>query len=401
MPKIVLINPPSPFLISDKVFPPLGICYISAYLKKHGYDPEIIDLAGKKKIPEIDADIIGLSAVTPQYPYAQEILKELKYRRKIKAQYVIGGPHATCAPDSCRKYPSFDTVVRGEGEETMLLLAKHYPLRDLEISNLVVEDINTIPFPDRTAIDIYGYKYNIDDVPATTMITSRGCPYSCAFCSSIYPRMRQHSASYVIEEIKEVQKLGYEAVHFFDDIFILNKKRLFKICEYLGKERIIWRCFIRADIISEEVMKVMAQSGCKEVGIGIESGSQKILNVISKGTTVEQNTKSIELTRKYGIRSKAFIIIGLPGESKETIKETEQFIQSVELDDVDFTILQVFPDTDIYKNPQKYDLKFERGTFYKGMPNHYNECSPISTRSLSFEEIVNARDRLEKKFKRW
>lgn len=403
-PKIVLINPPSNFLIDEKVFPPLGILYLSSYLKKYGYDPEIIDLAGEKEIPEITADIIGVTSTTPQFPSAQEILKELKYNRQIEAQYVIGGPHATCSPNICMEYPSFDTAVLGEGEISMLSLVQKYPLNISEISSDVISDIDDIPFPDRGAIDIHSYKYFIDDKPATTMITSRGCPYSCAFCSTVWgKKVRMHSASYVINEIKEIQKLGFQGIMFFDDILILNKKRLLNICEYLKKENIVWRCFARANIASREAFQVMAESGCKEVGVGIESGSQKILDTINKCTTVEQNRNVIKLAKECGIRIKVFIIVGLPGETRETIAETEKFLEETQPDDLDVTIYCPYPNTPIVNNPEMYDIKFNnndlRKAWFKGHPGEYS--SIVSTNALSAEEIVAARERIEKRFKRW
>lgn len=399
MVKIILINPPSPFLISDKIFNPLGILYISAYLKKYGYNPKIIDLAGNKKLPDVNADIIGITATTPQYPYALKILNELK-NRDLDALYVIGGPHATCSPETAK---DFDISVIGEGENAMLDIAMQYPRVFPRFFKKPPPNLYMLPFPDRTAIDIHSYKYFIDDEQATTMITSRGCPYNCAFCSSIYNRVRLHSAEYVINEIKEIQRLGFSGLMFFDDIFILNKTRLFKICEYLKKEQIVWRCFVRSDLASREIMKIMAKSGCKEIGIGVETGSQKILDIVNKGTTVEQNTKTIEVARKYGIRSKAFIIIGLPGESKETINETEQFLEKTKPDELDITLYVPFPNTHIVNNPSMYDIKFNEGdlrkAYFKGIPGHYH--SMVSTSSLSAEEIVKARDRLEKRFKRW
>jgi len=399
MPEIALINPPSPFLLDDKVFPPLGILYISAYLKKYGYDPEIIDLAGNKKLPNIDADIIGISAVTPQYPLALKILNELK-KRNPDALFVIGGPHATCSPETSN---DFDISVIGEGENAMLDIAVGSPRAFPKIFRVAPPNLHMLPFPDRTAIDIHSYKYFIDGEPATTTITSRGCPYSCAFCSSIYDRVRLASTEYVINEIKEIQKLGFSAIHFFDDIFSLNQKRLFKICEYLKKEKIVWRCFVRSDLASREIMKTMAKSGCKEIGIGVETGSQKILDIVNKDTTVEQNTKTIEIARQYKIRSKIFIIVGLPSESKETIAETEQFIEKNRPDDLDITVYVPFPNTPITNNPAMYNIKFNESdlkkAWFKGRPGAYS--SLVSTSSLSAEEIVEARDRIEQRFKKW
>lgn len=400
--KITLINPDSPFLINSKTFPPLGICYISSYLKKYGYNPQIIDLAGGRGIGSIDASIVGISSTTPQYPEALKILYKLRMTG-LETLYVIGGPHASCNPETSL---DFDISVVGEGEQAMLDIARDYPadFPSRFMHQPFIENIDTIPFPDRESIDIHSYQYFIDDQPATTIITSRGCPYACGFCTSIWGRkVRMHSADYVINEIKEVQHLGFSAIMFFDDILILDKKRLFKICEHLKKEKIVWRCFVRANLVSDEILKVMAESGCKEVGIGVESGSQKVLDIVNKGTTIEQNTKTIELAHKYGIRAKAFIIIGLPSESKETIAETEQFLEATKPDDLDVTIYSPFPNTPITNNPKNYDISFGkldyRYSFFKGIPGQYH--SQVSTSSLSAEQIVEARDRIEQRFKKW
>lgn len=401
MPKIVLINPPSPFLIDDKVFLPLGILYISSYLKKYGYHPEVIDLTGNEKLPYFDADIIGITSVTPQYTEALKIVGELRVRN-MDSLMVIGGPHATCTPDTSK---DFDISVIGEGEQSMLKIVQTYPRKYPQFFYTgFIEHIDGIPFPDRESIDIHSYKYFIDDEPATNVITSRGCPYNCAFCNSIWgKRVRMHSANYVIEEIKSVQKLGYNAIMFFDDIFIFNKKRLFKICEYLREEGIIWRCFVRSDLASEQIIRIISQSGCREIGIGVETGSQKILDIVNKGTTVEQNEKVIELSHKYGMRSKTFIIIGLPGETKDTIHETEIFLEKTKPDDLDITIYVPFPNTHIFNNPNLYDIKFDdndiKKAWFKGQPGSYS--SMVSTNDLTANEIVEARDRIEKKFKRW
>ncbi len=113
------------------------------------------------------------------------------------------------------------------------------------------------------------------------------------------------------------------------------------------------------------------------------------------------NKKAIGTIRKYNIRVKLAMILGLPGETKESIQETKNFLESIEFDDIDFSILQVYPNTEIYKNPNKYDIIFEPGSYFKGKPGHYSECSPISTSSLTFGEILEARKQFEKQFKRW
>jgi len=147
----------------------------------------------------------------------------------------------------------------------------------------------------------------------------------------------------------------------------------------------------------------MSNCNCKEVLIGVESGSDRLLTNIRKGTTREIEGQAIRILRDNGIRVKAAFIVGLPGESWESIKETENFIEEFPADDYDFSVLQVYPLSHIYEHPEQYDLAFEKfsGRWFKGRPGEYGDVSPIRTSSMSFEEILKARDYLEKKYKRW
>jgi len=144
---------------------------------------------------------------------------------------------------------------------------------------------------------------------------------------------------------------------------------------------------------------LMKESGCVEVGIGVESGSDTILKNVQKVETVEDIEGGIKTLRAAGIRVKAFFIVGLPGENKETLAETEQFLDRVPLDDVDFTIYSVYPGSPVHDNPQDYDIQWEGTAHFKGIPGQYK--STVRTKALSEEEIVDARDYLESKFKRW
>jgi radical SAM superfamily enzyme YgiQ (UPF0313 family) len=251
-------------------------------------------------------------------------------------------------------------------------------------------------------VDIHSYKYEIEGIPTTTMMSSRGCPYACAFCSSIWQKVRFHSAKYILEELDEVQGYGFNAVHFFDDVFTLKRKRLKAICEGLKERKMSWRCFISGNTATEQVLQLMAKSGCKEVAIGIESGSDSILHAVHKCSTSEQNKKAIKRAHDVGIRVKGLFIVGLPGESEDTIAETEAFINECPCDDYDFSILSVLPNSDIYLNRGKYglsaiDISDYSGMWYKGTPCMYE--STVATPSLSAITLTNIRAKLEMKYK--
>ena len=404
MPKrhsVAFVVPDNPYLITPKVHPPLGALYLAAVLQgKH--DVEVIDLADEKTshsalAKSMDSDYVCLTATSPQFPAAISFNANMPER----CISVIGGVHITHNPFHGMV---FDIVVEGEGETAIQKVISNSKTQGFYRLNEIA-NIDTIPFPARSLVDIHSYKYEIDDVPATTMITSRGCPYACSFCSTIWRKVRFHSAKYVLKELAEVQdKYGFDAVHFFDDVFTLKYERLKAICTGSQARKMSWRCFITGANVTEKQLAMMARSGCKEVAIGIESGSEKILETVNKVSTVKSNKAAIRAARKLGIRVKGLFIVGLPGESHETIADTEAFINDCPCDDYDFTLLSVLPNSDIYLNGDKYDITVEddpnlsySDMWYKGKPGEYH--SNVSTSFLSASELTSIRDMLEKEFK--
>ena len=404
MPKrhsVAFVVPDNPYLITPKVHPPLGVLYLGAVLQaKH--DVEVIDLADVKTSHSVlaksmDSDYVCLTATTTQFPAAISFNANMPER----GISVIGGVHVTHNPFHGMV---FDIVIEGEGETAIQKVINNSKTQGFYRLNEIA-NIDTIPFPARSLVDIHSYKYEIDDVPATTMITSRGCPYACSFCSTIWHKVRFHSSDYVLKELAEVQyKYGFNAVHFFDDVFTLKPERLKSICAGLHARKMSRRCFITGANITDKQLAMMARSGCKEVGIGIESGSEKILQTINKVSTVKSNKAAIKTARKLGIRVKGLFIVGLPGESHETIADTMAFIDDCPCDDYDFTLLSPLPNCDIFLNSDKYDIEIDDNNnrdygdrWYKGKPGEY--CSTVSTSFLSAYELTSIRDKLEKEYK--
>jgi len=392
---ICLVALPSPFLTDDKVFPNLGVLYLSTALKLHGVEALVHD-GPITEIPQ-GFSSYGISATTPQFPMAKQALEQILSNDPL-ANVIIGGPHATVDPESC-KLAGFHTVVMGYGEHSLPL-----------VLNWGIELIQC-PFrgylmPDRKAVNILQYQYKIDGVPATSVMTSRGCPYHCAFCCKSAGAAVLHSAADVIRELEYLRhEYGYGAFMFFDDIFIQDAERLDIILNVMMPWRVKWRGFVRADLVlklGDEMVEKMAQSGCYEVGMGIESGSEKILKVINKGESTETIQAAIRLLHRHGIRVKGFFIVGLPSESRETVDDTAQFCFEAQLDDVDFTIYQPFKGSSIYNNRERYDINWDekslRDLWYKGKSGEYH-CN-VHTSSLTAEEIVDAREYLERRFKK-
>lgn len=382
--------------MDEKVFPPLGLLYIGRELKDKGYEVIIHD--GKTENIPRGFDIYGLSITTPQFPKATEILAHIR-EFPGNAKIVAGGPHATLDADSCLK-AGFDSVIIEAGEISLPLVSEYN-------CRLIETPITKFKHPDRTLIDIKSYHYKIDGRPATSVMTTRGCPYRCGFCCKVNKRVIVFPSDFVLEELRELKDVyGYRAFMFFDDIFILNKQRLFTILKEITPWDVVWRGFTRADIIVKngiDVARKMAESGCKEVGMGIESGSDKILSVIDKDENTDTMKRAVEILHEAGIRVKGFLIVGLPGESWETIEETERFLKDIKLDDQDFSIYTPYKRSMIYENKNKLDIYWDdidlKHSWYKGKPGEYE--SQVWTSSMNRNDIVKARDRLETKFKKW
>jgi len=384
--EVCLIRCPSPFLIDDKVFPPLGIMAVGTGLKAQGHKVLITD-----DIPT-GFNYYGVGPSTPEYPNAKRILQIIK-QDNPRAKVIIGGPHATLKTDECLK-DGFDRVVRGDGETANILVGGPVVVG-------VERPLDDYPIIDRSLVDIKSYRYFLKDELTTTVVTSRGCPYKCAFCCKNYVSVRLRSADSVIAEIRNLHDdFGYTALMFFDDIFILDRQRVEAICRVLKELGIIWRCFVRADLVvkhGRSLLQTMADAGCVEVGMGIESGSDKILSIINKGETVKTIKAAIKMLHEENIRVKGFFIIGLPGETRDTLDETQRFVEEMYLDDKDFTIFQPYAGTPIWNHRESFDIQWDNLTydnmFYKGKPGEYK--SFVWTSELSQEDIVKARDVLQ------
>ena len=395
--KVILISPPSPFLIDQKAFPPLGLLYVAGFLEHNGIDISVADLANKETElenalePYMNADIYGITSTSPQYPQALKILKVLR-RRNTKARVVIGGAYPSSLPDKCIQ-DGFDFVVAGEGEEAMLRLitnieGEHAPGI---VNATYIQEMDSIPFPGRHLIDINSFAYNIDDGRGTTLITSRGCPYTCSFCSKeVWQRgTRFHSTEYVISELEHIiDKYDFKHFLFLDDTITIHKKRLLELCARMEPLNIKWRCYARTTT-TREMLIAMKKAGCVEIGVGVESGSQKILDIVDKKETVEQNSAFVELCKQVGITANVFIMIGLPGEDYETVEETRRWMERVRPDKFGFNIFMPYAGTPVYKNPDRYDIQIfdvpEEKSWIKGRQGEYE--SFVATNALSRSEI--------------
>jgi len=289
-------------------------------------------------------------------------------------------------------------VIQGQGEVPLVRLLE--VLLD-NFFNYHNPDIDDYPFPDRDALPIQSYHYQVDGVPTTPIMTTRGCPFHCSFCGKIDGKFEIQSSKRTVAEFDFVHdKYGYDSFMIFDDVFVASKRRLQQMASIMGNKYKI-RCFARSNLLDDDICEALVKLGVVEIGIGIESGSTEILKRNMKGTTRTMNTNAVKRLHKYGIRAKAFLIVGLPGETIETIMETADWIRSTKPDDVDISIFQPMPGSKIFNDPKRWGIRFEDDLapgWYKGTPGKYQTVS--RTAALSGRDIIKYRDMLENEFKR-
>lgn len=389
---ICLLTCPAPFLIDEKVFPPLGLLAVGTALRAQGHEVRITNE------PE-SSTCFGLGPTTPEYANALSILHQIKSRDAF-TRVMIGGPHAIANPEECLA-DGFDVVAVGDGEKITAETFQASGVVDLGRGVL-----DEYPVSERSLLDIHAYQYTIGGWSATTIVTSRGCPYRCGFCANTERTVRFYGVDRIEREIIYLRNAwGYRALMIFDDVFILHAERARQICAVLKRHGIAWRCFVRGDLVvrhGHELIQTMVDSGCVEVAIGIESGSDRILRIIHKGEDTNTIRQAILMLRQAGIRVKGLFIVGLPGEDHASLQETRQFVEDVPLEDADFTVFQPYRGSPIWNNRQDYDLSWidlaTAKRFYKGRYGEYK--TGVSTSCLTRQDILAARDNLEERF-RW
>ena len=240
-------------------------------------------------------------------------------------------------------------------------------------------------------------------------MTGSSCAWrKCVFCSRpLYDVLNYHSVPWVLDELDQIQKLGFKAVQFYDDEFFTNPMRDAVIIKAMGERNLIWRCFghSRFLLANERLVKLASLNGLREMLIGVESGSNRILGIVNKGTTVETNKKSIRMLHRLGIKVKCAMIIGLPSESPETLKETWEFCEDMQryVSDWDFTVFSPYPGSQVYEHPENYDIKFDKTEMhaFKGAAGSPAWALPnVSTSRLKNETILQLRDQFAERFKK-
>ena len=420
--KVTLINPP----IRESKYPgifPIGLAYIASALMKAGHSVNVIDVNALKypknemlkKIENLDCDVVGIGSMITAYNYVKWLISEIK-RLKPEMKIIVGGGVCSAIPEKFMEWNPADIMVLGEGEITIVDLLNNlgnlknvkgiwYRDKDGVHANPpreLIKNLDSIPFPAWEIFPMDAYLKNPEkDYTKRKMnvLAGRGCPFQCTFCWHNFDYGdRLRSLDNIFEEIKQLQaKYNVEIILFADELFTIRKDFIMEFCKQV-KERnvkIKWDCSSRVNTIDKEMMQSMKDAGCINIDFGIESGSQVMLNVMKKGATVEQGKKAVQLIKEVGIRYHTNYIVGIPGETKETIWETVKFCKELNIEHrVEFFYATPYPDTPLYEYAKSKGLIKDEEEFVSkvGEASHFL----INLTDMPDEELVMLRNKAQK-----
>lgn len=404
--KIVLINPPSRTVAEDwdvNNNPHLGLAYIAGALKKKKIDYSVLDCKCKrisiqqmiKQIKQISPNIAAITSMTHEIKYAAHIAKKIK-QTLPNITIILGGNHVSALPiKTLKEFPVFDIGVIGEGELTFVEIIKTIDNSDnfrnikgivykknkkiIKTKSYFIQNLDSIPDPDYSKFPkSKGY----------CIITSRGCPYTCIFCSRFLGnKIRPRSVKRVVSEFEDIiRKYHPKLIRFEDETFTLNPKRLHKILDLIIlkglNKKVGWKAQTRPDIVNEELLKKMKKAGCSILYFGVESGNQNILNKIKKNIILKKAAKSIYLAKKIGLKTEAGFILGHPNETLKTANDSINFAIKLNPTFFNLGIMIPYPKTEI----RELALKKKKKIVY--VSNNWDDYNIQLGRSLSLKNLT-------------
>ena len=366
------------------LMPPLGILSIAAWLEKHGVEVEIIDGYASRESHEVmvariiasGCSAVGFSCTTSSFPETNRIATLLKEKASNIAT-VLGGAHScTIGATLLDSYPALDYLVIGEGENTMLELARAgfnnvetipgVAYRGTDGKGVcsgqreLIKELDSLPFPAYHLLPNFPRRYKLPlfsypKAPNTSIISSRGCPYACSYCDrSVFSRgFRFNSPEYILEHVAMLNRdYGIRHVFFYDDLFTFDRKRVAELCELKAKKgiRVSYNCIARPEHVDAELLALLKDSGCWQVNFGIESGDPEVLKKHRKFYGLDEVGQKLLMVKKAGIRVKGLFMVGLPSEDEGAIRRTIDYALSLPLDEINVTKFTPFPGAPIYKN---------------------------------------------------
>lgn len=442
-------------MLDERVFMTLGVLRVAACLEAAGHQVEMVDTSGIANYAEAvaahaqasRAEVFGITATTPQMPAALKVVEAIRSAAPA-AKVILGGPHVTLVNAALKRerkiglqgratrafatlLERFDVLVCGDGEDAIFAAIKPDSPSVVDVDNpasamfLTNDRLDGLPFPARHLVDVDSYHYSIDGERALSMIAQLGCPFACGFCggreSPMLRRIRTRSTENVIREILHLHDTyGVKGVMLYDDELNVNPKMLELMDGIAGlKLDLRLRGFIKSQLFTDAQAAAMFKAGFRWILVGFESGSPRILENINKKATLEENTRCLQIAKRHGLKVKALMSMGHPGESRETVKETLDWLLQWQPEDFDLTIITTYPGTPYFDHAiqSKTDLKVwtytyprtgdrlhsfdidysETAGYYKGKIGDYHAY--VYTDFLCPEELVSLRDDSERQIR--
>lgn len=405
--RVAVIAPPYP--LEEAPAPPLGVSYVAAAFEAAGADVKIIDYivsrySREKLARELDSfkpDIVGGTSVTMNFPHAVEIVEAAKEIRPSTVT-MMGGPHVSFdAENTLKRHPGIDLLVLGEGDVTIRELAPR--IRDpgawSEVKGIafrqegrvvrtepreLIQDLDGLPLPARHLLECS--RYLALGFPVS-IITGRGCPYPCIFCQGrrmVGSKVRYRDPVKIVDEIEEILSYGFNRINVADDLFLSKKERAQEVCREILRRgiEVPWSAFARVNTVDLETLRIMREAGCDSVSFGVESGNPEMLERIKKKITLDQAKSAVQMCKDVGILPHASFMIGLPGETRETMRDSEEFARSLNII-YGYHFLAPFPGTTVREKIDEYDLEILTDDWSLYDANR----AVVRTSSLSAEDI--------------
>jgi radical SAM superfamily enzyme YgiQ (UPF0313 family) len=432
--KILGLNPPSKYSrnvardllwgcwckgrrIAGVQFPPLPLIYVGTVLKAKGHEVDVIDAQGagipisviEEKI--VNYDIVLIISATMSFDEDANILACLK-KKNPRLITIVFGSHSTYLPEEALKRESVDIIVRKEAEFIIRDIVKNLSEGNDKWKGVLgigyredgkpvinpdypyIKNLDELPIPDRSFLHKNLDYYNpiVKRTPWTTALSSRGCPSSCTFCTSpsyYGPVYRGRSPQNVVEELLYLKDLGFREVFYRDELFTVNQKRVMQICNRIITEKvdINWICSVKASTTSYDMLKAMKEAGCRIIRVGVESGVQDILDSIKKNVKLEQVINTFQWANELKLETHAHLMLGLPGETEETIKQTFNFIKKIKPSTVTYGMMTPYPGSKIYNDVLAMDPSYGDGTHINAESIHTNASFSKAFTSVPPEKL--------------
>lgn len=375
--KVCLIYLPHPYLVEPDAQAPLGLLYIASCLEKTNHEvilrnySSYTDEEAINDLPE--ADVYGITVTALELIQANDFGKKIK-QKFPNSKIILGG--AGTFSDEYVDFNVIDSILKGEGEYTFQFMLDEVKNKKLEkiYYGSTVEHLDLLPFPARHLMKdkqggyIFAQRRTYDKTfsiefknrGTTTILTSRGCPFKCAFCSapSLNYKMRFRSPENVYEEIKYVlEKFKIKQFRFSDEMFTANKQHVLKLCELIKPLGIVWRISARVKPLDMQTLQAMKKAGCVEISFGIESFDDDVLRMLNKKATAQDNADALLMAKEVGLTTRALFMIRTPGQTKNTVRKNIERLKTVPYDTIAVTSFVPLPGSDIWNNPDKYNIE--------------------------------------------